>query len=521
QVPGIDYTEKFSPLATDTTTRLLIALTLWNQDKQWVCESIDIEAAFLEGSIEEPTFMEFPPGAVKLGYITEQDKKSKCIQLKKSIYGNVNASLCFYRTYSEHLIKELLMKRSQTDACVFYKHNDQGDLLLATFCHVDDTQIVGSREEIDKFKEGVKKQFGIKEMGCMIKHLGIKYNWTQENGEPIVEATMSDLIQEIIKITEDHVGKTVKKKNLPAPQGLVLEKGTGGVMKDESMYKTVVGKIMYLVNKIMIEGINAARELTKFFGCPEESHWRAVIHFVGYLKNEGSNVKLTYRKPKELRYIAMVDASFGTCPESRKSITGAIHTIGGCIINWSSKSQRRSALSLTESEYYAISSAAQELLFVNHLLGEFGCKVKQGFIFNDNTGAIQLVKNRQVSPRTKHIDICHHFVRDLWEEKDMEIKYVNTEMNEADLCTKNVAKPIHTTHRENIRAGSLNVWKQYEIAVQVAQREDVETDTRVQSVQATEPADEEGFILVTYAKNKVMKSKDKVSTFDKKHKVNL
>ena len=93
QIPGIDYTERYSPVASDTTTRIIIMFALWNHKKGWICETIDIEAAFLEGNIEEPTFMEWPPGCVKLDFISAKDRKEKCIRLWKSIYGNVDAAL--------------------------------------------------------------------------------------------------------------------------------------------------------------------------------------------------------------------------------------------------------------------------------------------------------------------------------------------------------------------------------------------------------------------------------------------
>ena len=48
QVPGVDFTEKFSPVATDTSTRIIIGITLYYMEDGWVCEAFDFEAAFLE-----------------------------------------------------------------------------------------------------------------------------------------------------------------------------------------------------------------------------------------------------------------------------------------------------------------------------------------------------------------------------------------------------------------------------------------------------------------------------------------
>ena len=104
QIPGIDYTECFSPVATDTTTHLILALTLLFD---WACESADIKAAFLEGDATTDMFMEWPPGLVELGIIDEATKLRLCIKLVKSIYGNVDAALCFYMTYAKYLLARL------------------------------------------------------------------------------------------------------------------------------------------------------------------------------------------------------------------------------------------------------------------------------------------------------------------------------------------------------------------------------------------------------------------------------
>lgn len=256
QVPGIDYTEKFAPVASDSTTRIIIALTLYFEDRGWVCELIDIEAVFLEGSIEEPTYLEWPPGTVELGYATNEDLLTKCIRLRKSIYGNVNAALRFYRTYAEHLTTTMKMTRCQSDACVFVLLNSKKEVELIASCHVDDTQIAGSPEAIMKFKEGVRERFRIKELGRIVKHLGLKYSWLEKDGEKYVEVLMPNLVKDIIKIVKTKRQKTLKEKDVPAQPGQILLPNQGSTV-DAKGYKMIVGKLMYLVHKLMVKAINA------------------------------------------------------------------------------------------------------------------------------------------------------------------------------------------------------------------------------------------------------------------------
>ena len=120
-------------------------------------------------------------------------------------------------------------------------------------------------------------------------------------------------------------------------------------------------------------------------------------------------------------------------------------TLGGTIISWSSKAQGFTTLLSTEVEYCALSSATQELAFIHNILRELGLYTPPGIIFEDNMGAIYLVRNRQVGCRTKHIDNRHHFMRDLWERDKLKVEYIETDLNEADICTKNLPLTLHSS----------------------------------------------------------------------------
>ena len=69
---------------------------------------------------------------------------------------------------------------------------------------------------------------------------------------------------------------------------------------DAAMYRSIVGKIVYLTTKIMVEGCNASREMARFFSRLTATHWHSLYRFVGYLKKEQENIKLVYRQPHEL-----------------------------------------------------------------------------------------------------------------------------------------------------------------------------------------------------------------------------
>ncbi len=72
-------------------------------------------------------------------------------------------------------------------------------------------------------------------------------------------------------------------------------------------------------------------------------------------------------------------------------------------------------------------------------------------LLEDNTGAIFLVKNQQVGAKTKHIDVGHHFIRELHEEESLIVKYMESRFNEADMMTKNLQLELFLRHCENVR----------------------------------------------------------------------
>lgn len=85
----------------------------------------------------------------------------------------------------------------------------------------------------------------------------------------------------------------------------------------------------------------------------------------------------------------------------------------GNSISWEARKQQSVSLSSTEAEYVAISQASKEALFLKGFLGEIIDRNEPVIIFNDNQSAQKLVLNPVFHNRTKHINVKHHFIRDV------------------------------------------------------------------------------------------------------------
>ncbi|KAH8415431.1 hypothetical protein KR222_010063, partial [Zaprionus bogoriensis] len=129
--------------------------------------------------------------------------------------------------------------------------------------------------------------------------------------------------------------------------------------------------------------------------------------------------------------------------DDRKSYTGYAFIYAGAAVSWESRKQRTVALSTTEAEYMAIGDAAKEAIHLKLFLKEVLGVSYTVTILNDNQGAGGLSRNPVFHSRTKHVDIRHHFIRDLIKAEEVNIKYVSTEEMQADVLTKALTRAKH------------------------------------------------------------------------------
>ena len=98
------------------------------------------------------------------------------------------------------------------------------------------------------------------------------------------------------------------------------------------------------------------------------------------------------------------------------------------------------ALSTSEAEYMALSSAVQEALWLQNLFTDLRMTAKPITIKEHNQGAIALTQNPITHSRTKHIDIHFHFIREAREDGSIVIIYCPTSEMIADLFTKPIPR---------------------------------------------------------------------------------
>lgn len=205
-------------------------------------------------------------------------------------------------------------------------------------------------------------------------------------------------------------------------------------MKDVP-YQEVVGSLLYAAQISRPDIAYAVGALSKFNKNPGRVHWTAAKRVMRYLKGT-LNYKLEFTKqPGSITGFS--DADWASDLEKRRSTTGYTFMFQGGCVAWSSKRQPTVALSTTEAEYMAMSAASQEIVWLKGLYYELLQENMEPMtLFSDSKSAIDLAHNSMYHGRSKHIDIRHHFIRDLVQENFMKIKHVGTNEMVADALTK-------------------------------------------------------------------------------------
>jgi hypothetical protein len=210
-------------------------------------------------------------------------------------------------------------------------------------------------------------------------------------------------------------------------------------------YRQAIGCLMYLMVGTRPDLAVAVSQISRFMENPGNQHWQAVKHVLRYLRGT-ARWSLNYLRAegRDVELVGYCDADWAGDEDTRKSTTGYTFMMAGASITWNCKRQPTVALSSTEAEYMAACSASKEAVWLRTLLKEIGFGQEMAtVIYADNQGSLSLAKNPVYHARTKHIDVQHHYIRNLVEQGEIELNYVHTSENVADVLTKPLAKIKH------------------------------------------------------------------------------
>ncbi|GKG18103.1 hypothetical protein Tco_0372401, partial [Tanacetum coccineum] len=145
---------------------------------------------------------------------------------------------------------------------------------------------------------------------------------------------------------------------------------------------------------------------------------------------------LWYSKDTDMLLMAYADAEHAGCQDTRRSTSGSAQFLGDKLVSWSSKKQKSTAISSTTAEYIALSVCCSQILWMRSQLTDYGFKFNKIPLYCGNKSTIALCCNNVQHSRAKYIDVRYYFIKDQVENGIVDLYFVRTEYQLADIFTK-------------------------------------------------------------------------------------
>lgn len=301
QKEGVDYTETFAPVAKMPTVRTLIAIAVYNG---WEIQQLDVNNAFLHGDLNEEVYMTVPQGCNK-----SLPPNTVC-KLSKSLYGLKQANRQRFEKLTTFLT-HLGFKQSYVDTSLF-TINHQGSL-TAILVYVGDILITGKDTIfIQHIKSQLHNKFSIKDLGHIHYYLGV---------EILRNSTGLAMSQRKYALDLLKYADTLDLKPVATPMDPIvkLNDKDGDLLPDPTIYRTIVGKLIYLT--ITRPDLSfAAQALSQFSHCPRTPHFAALQRVLRYIKLcPGQGIFFPAANTMELT--TYCDSDWAICATARRSVS--------------------------------------------------------------------------------------------------------------------------------------------------------------------------------------------------------
>ncbi|KAJ0653431.1 putative RNA-directed DNA polymerase [Helianthus annuus] len=417
QLHGIDYQETFAPVARFETIRVVISVAA---QRGWELHQLDVKTAFLNGELSEEIYVNQPEGFVKKG------DEDKVYRLKKALYGLKQAPRAWYSRIDGYFSQHGYV-RSINEPNLYVKKVNNDFIYVCLY--VDDIVYTSSSAKLIKeFKACMEQEFEMSDMGLLKLFLGLEVNQTPKGVFLSQKKYAKSLVS---KFGMDGCKAEVTPMN--ANEKLFLDDKADKV--DEVMFRSLVGGLIYLTHTRPDLAYSVSL-ISRFMQSPSKLHLGAAKRILRYVAST-IGFGIWYERGVPVQLLGYTDSDWASSIDDRKSVSASVFNLGSGAVTWSSKKQNTVALSSTEAEYVASSAATSQAVWLRRILCDLGLvQESPTVIFCDNHSAINLSRNPVLHGRTKHIEIKHHYVRDMVAQQEISLEYCGTEMQVADVLTK-------------------------------------------------------------------------------------
>lgn len=434
QREGVDYHDTYAPVAHLASLRALLSHCA---SEDYHIDQCDVETAFLIPELDEDIWVKLPDNRIT--------------KLRKSLYGLKQAPRV-WNSRIHGFLKKLGFEACTSDMCIYVRCEPDGTCFFIAL-YVDDLLLAcRDRHMLDSVKAAINSEFKITDMGPVGYFLGFEIVRDRARRTlKLHQAAYTESILEKASMLDSKPLSTPANAAISLTNDMSPKCSADIDYMSKVPYRSLVGGLLYLVCGSRPDIAGAVSQVCRFVQNPGRQHWDAVKHILRYL--QGTKTAGITLGGSQTALRGYVDSDWASDPITRRSRTGYIFYLHDGPISWMSKLQSTVALSSTEAEYMALSTGSQEAVWLRSLLRDMKIispSPDPVIIYGDNQGSLKLAKNPHNHSRTKHIDVRHHFVRDLIEDKVINVIFCPTEQNTADLLTKALPPPLFDSHVRNM-----------------------------------------------------------------------
>lgn len=452
QQQSTTFTETYSPTLRLELLRMVMALAV---AKGHHLAQVDVRTAYLNAQLDTEVFI-WPPAGTQYA----NHSPPPVLPLNRALYGLRQAGRLWHQNLSSTLAKEGF-KTSYCTPSIFLR----GEVTIAAF--VDDLVILSPSEHLlQRTIERIRKHFEIKVIGGSVERgdNGTILTKRELLGHEMKTITVNGKVTEITLTKSSYLQKIKKeyhlpgKSKLPIPAGFYLQ----GELKQleltpkqlrrkiKSLQK-MLGVALYITNTIRPDASYASQYWAKFAHYPHDEVIAGVSKLIDYLVAT-PEIGITFEKKERTpRLTIYTDSDYSSEPTTRKSQNGYLVMCGNAPISWKTKATQLVCQSSTEAEYQALALATNEGAWLKQAMRVlWQSDIPKPLYLSDNQSAIKLALNDEFRPRTKHLDVRAHVVRDRIKAGEAEIGFIKGEDQLADVLTKPVTRKVMETLRPRI-----------------------------------------------------------------------
>ena len=262
-------------------------------------------------------------------------------RLTNSLYGLKQAFQQWVSKFSSSILAHGF-KQSKCDYSLFTK--TKGSIFIRLLVYVDDILIASNNpESVKVFTTFLDQQFKLKDLGPAKYFLGLELARSHKGISLCQRKYALDILQD-----SGFLGS--KPVKFPMKQHLKLRKDQGELLTDHSVYRKLIGRLLYLT-LTRLDICYSVSSLSQFMSEQRLPHLHAAHRVLQYLKDTiGQGLFFPSATPLQLK--GFCDSNWARCLDTRRFVTSFCIFLGESLVSWRSKKQtivsRSSAKASTE-----------------------------------------------------------------------------------------------------------------------------------------------------------------------------